>query len=113
MQIRVEQPPNRVWLLEKTFFKLNNLTCSTWGNMHNVHTCKLATNVKNRPTKSIKMSAIEVDINSNPCKFELSDLEIGCGFKKKKFFELNRLPTMGRGKCKKWPSGVLTFTTPM
>ena len=50
--------------------------------MHNVHTCKLATNVKNRPTKSIKMCAIEVEINSNSCKFELSDLEIGCGFKK-------------------------------
>ena len=26
------------------------------------------------------------------------------------FFELNRSPTMGWGKCKKWPSGVLTFT---
>ena len=64
------------------FFELNNLTCSTWGNMHNVHTCKLATNVKNRPTKSIKMCAIEAEINSNSCKFESSDLEIGCGFRK-------------------------------
>ena len=67
---------------KKFFFELNNLTCSTWGNMHNVHTCKLATNVKNRPTKSIKMCAIEVEINSNSCKFESSDLEIGCGFGK-------------------------------
>ena len=63
-------------------FELNNLTCSTWGNMHNVHKCKLATNVKNRPTKSIKMCAIEVEIYSNSCKFDLSDLEIGCGFRK-------------------------------
>ena len=69
-------------MLENNFFELNNLTCSTWGNMHNVHTCKLATNVKNRPTKTIKMCAIEVEINSNSCKFESSDLEIGCGLKK-------------------------------
>ena len=34
---------------------------------------------KNRPTKSMKMCAIEVEINSNSCKFESSDLEIGCG----------------------------------
>ena len=60
------------------FFELNNLTCSTWGNMHNVHTCKLATNVKNRPTKSMKMCAIEVEINLNSCKLQSSDLEIGC-----------------------------------
>ena len=64
------------------FFELNNLTCSTWGNMDNVHTCQLATNVKNRPTKSIKMCAIEVKTNSNSCKFESSDLEIGCAFMK-------------------------------
>ena len=67
------------------FFELNNLTCSTWGNMHNVHTCKLATDVEDRPTKSIKMCAIEVEINWNSCKFELSNLEIGCGFMKKVF----------------------------
>ena len=82
MHIQVEQPRKRVWVLENSFFELNNLTCSPWGNMHNVHTCNLATNVKNRPTKSIKMCAIEVAINSNSCKFESSDLEIGCGFKK-------------------------------
>ena len=46
MQIRVERPQNRVWVLEKEFFELNNLTCSTWGNMHNVHTCKMAKEAK-------------------------------------------------------------------
>ena len=63
------------------YFELNNLTCSTWGNMHNVHTCKLATNVKNRPTKSIKLCGRDVETNSNSCKFESSDLEKGCGCK--------------------------------
>ena len=28
------------------------------------------------------MCAIEVEINSNSCKFESSDLEIACGLKK-------------------------------
>ena len=82
------------------FSELNNLTCSTWGNMHDVHTCILATNVKNRPTKSIKVCAIEVEINSNACKFESSDLKIGCGVRKH-FFELNSSPTMDWEKCKK------------
>ena len=70
---------------KKMVLELNHLTCSTWGNMHNVHTCKLATNVKNRPTKSIKMCAIEVEINSNSCKFESSDLEMECGSRKNLF----------------------------
>ena len=46
MQIRVERPQNRVWVLENNFFELTNLTCSTWGNMHNVHTCEMAKNAK-------------------------------------------------------------------
>ena len=69
-------------MLENNFSELNNLTCSTWGNMHNVHTCKLATNVKNRPTKSIKMCALEIKRNPNSRKFESRDLEIGGGFRK-------------------------------
>ena len=75
MQIRVERPRNRVWVLEDNVLELNNLTCSTWGNMHNVHTCKMAQEAK----------IVEVETNSNSCKFESSDLEIGCGCWKKLF----------------------------
>ena len=57
-------------MYQSNFFKVNNLTCSTRWNMHNVHTCKLATNVKNSATKGIKMCAMEVQINWNSGKFE-------------------------------------------
>ena len=81
-----------------TIQSLHTLVCDLGVHTQCAH-MQNGQNGKKRPTKSVKMCGREVEMNLNSCKFESSDLGIGCGCRQNIFSTSTTSPVALWGTC--------------